>query len=150
MGSGIVNGGFRLVQGGRFEHGFMSGFFTSLSGLGVGMIKTTPFGLYAVVGAATGGTTEALGGGKFAKGAVTGAFVGIYNHGWHGEKDGRLKFDNRDAAYFKIEELQKLMIIELVGYHLSSVTEDRSRENLYIVDTTILLCIPSWEYNKDV
>ncbi len=26
---GIVIGGFRLIQGGRFEHGFMAGFFSS-------------------------------------------------------------------------------------------------------------------------
>ena len=78
-----VNDGFRLIQGGRYEHGFMSGFFASLSGSGVGMIKTAPIGLYAIVGAATGGTAEALGGGKFANGAITGAFVGLFNHGWH-------------------------------------------------------------------
>lgn len=36
-----------------------------------------------IFGAAIGGTAEALGGGKFANGAITGAFVGMFNHARH-------------------------------------------------------------------
>ena len=37
-------------------------------------------GLSIAVGATLGGTAEALGGGKFANGAITGAFVVLFNH----------------------------------------------------------------------
>lgn len=78
-----VNGGFRLVKGGRFKHGMMSGFFSSIANSGLKSMGNVSSGLYGLVGAVTGGTAEALGGGKFANGAVTGAFVGMFNHGFH-------------------------------------------------------------------
>lgn len=45
-------------------------------------ISNKPIALMGM-GAAIGGTAEALGGGKFANGAVTGAFVALFNHAMH-------------------------------------------------------------------
>ena len=43
-----------------------------------------------LIAAAIGGTAEKLGGGKFANGAVTGAYVRMFNHmGAHGENKER-------------------------------------------------------------
>ncbi len=56
----------------------------ALSSVGLGSGgRSSSVGLYTVVGAVSGGTAEALGGGKFANGAVTGAFVGMFNEAMH-------------------------------------------------------------------
>ncbi|MCK9271843.1 MAG: hypothetical protein M0P50_15515, partial [Bacteroidales bacterium] len=75
------NGAMRMAQGGKFEHGFLSGFVSSLGGSA--MIKyggNMDIGSKVALSAALGGTAEALGGGKFANGAVTGAYVMMFNH----------------------------------------------------------------------
>ncbi len=90
---GIFNGGMRMAQGGKFEHGFLSGFVSSLGGSFMqtnapNMSKGTQVALAAVIG----GTAEALGGGKFANGAVTGAYVMMLNHlGGDMDKASKLK-----------------------------------------------------------
>jgi hypothetical protein len=83
---GAFNGSMRMAQGGKFEHGFLSGFVSSLGGsvmqsYGTSMSTMDKIVLSSVIG----GTAEALGGGKFSNGAVTGAFVMAYNH-LHDEK----------------------------------------------------------------
>jgi hypothetical protein len=52
-------------------------------------------GVIIMISAAIGGTAEALGGGKFANGAVTGAYVMMLNHMMHG--DGLPEPDGVDA-----------------------------------------------------
>jgi len=83
--SGTVGGVLSMLQGGRFGDGFIA------AGLGAGvggaMAGTswgggiTPFAIAARigVGAVTGGTVSALTGGKFANGAVSGAFGAAIN-----------------------------------------------------------------------
>jgi hypothetical protein len=51
------------------------------------MIGMNKAGAQVIMSAAIGGTAEALGGGKFANGAVTGAYVMMFNH--LGDMDGR-------------------------------------------------------------
>jgi hypothetical protein len=76
----------RCAQGGKFEHGFLSGFVSSLGGSF--MLKNgghMGIGDKVILSAVIGGTAEALGGSKFANGAVTGAYVMMFNHlGEHG------------------------------------------------------------------
>jgi hypothetical protein len=62
-----------MAQGGKFAHGFLSGFVSSLGGSYIGT-QSNP-AVRVAMSAAIGGTAEALGGGKFANGAVTGAYV---------------------------------------------------------------------------
>jgi hypothetical protein len=76
---GAFNGTMRMTQGGKFEHGFFSGLVSSLGGSainGQGMNAGTQIFLSAAIG----GTAEKIGGGKFANGAVTGAYVMMFNH----------------------------------------------------------------------
>jgi len=80
---GVFYGGLNLIQGGRFELGLMSGFFSSMGMGGMSNILGNNTLAYGIIGAAIGGTAESLGGGKFANGAVTGAFIGLFNHGMH-------------------------------------------------------------------
>ena len=81
---GINNGVSRMISGGKFQHGFLSGFVSSLGGSYSpninGIVNTA-------MAAALGGTVETIGGGKFSNGAVTGAFVYLLNHMAHETKD---------------------------------------------------------------
>lgn len=73
---GVVGGAFAEIRGGSFKSGFLAaGFSSAASPLGPsdGSWKGAAFG------ALTGGTASVLGGGKFADGAVTGAFVYLFN-----------------------------------------------------------------------
>ena len=92
---GVSNGTIRLAQGGKFEQGFLAGFISS----GVSSIKLSDNLLInTAVAAAVGGTTEAIGGGKFLNGAVTGAYVFLLNHAAHPKLKGQ-KFKNGEDAY---------------------------------------------------
>jgi hypothetical protein len=82
------NGTMRFAQGGKFEHGFMSGFVSSLGGSFMqANAPNMSTGAQVAMSAVIGGTAEKLGGGKFANGAVTGAYVMMFNHlGDHGDE----------------------------------------------------------------
>jgi len=82
----VFNKELSSVQGGRFELGFISAFTSSLALSYTTGKSNDPLAIMGI-GAAIGGTAEALGGGKFANGAVTGAFVALFNHGMHLEED---------------------------------------------------------------
>ncbi|NCA87236.1 MAG: hypothetical protein EOM83_17025 [Clostridia bacterium] len=92
---GVFQSDLRLTHGGKFEHGFLSGFVSSLGGSA--MIKygaNMDIGSKVALSAALGGTAEVLGGGKFANGAVTGAYVMMFNHlmhEWHPTRTGAAK-----------------------------------------------------------
>ena len=87
---GTKDGAIRKAQGGKFEHGFMSGFVSSLGGSMIQGSQKLGYVEKVLIAAAIGGTAEKLGGGKFANGAVTGAYVMMFNHmGAHGENKER-------------------------------------------------------------
>ncbi|MGV3661042.1 MAG: FG-GAP-like repeat-containing protein [Prosthecobacter sp.] len=93
---GLVQGGIREASGGKFIHGFLSGSFSSqFSGLG---------GVAAVI---VGGTAEAIGGGKFANGAITAAMTAAFGRsgggsgaGSSGGKDMPLDISWNDLTHF--------------------------------------------------
>jgi len=73
---GVVGGAFAEIRGGSFKSGFLAaGFSSAAAPLG-------PQGTWsgAAFNAAVGGVGSVLGGGKFADGAVTGAFTFLFNH----------------------------------------------------------------------
>lgn len=75
---GVVGGAFAEIKGGSFKSGFLAAGFSS----GVGSrFNTEDWNLWkgTAVHAVAGGTGSVLGGGKFADGAVTGAFTYLYN-----------------------------------------------------------------------
>jgi len=109
MAHAIFNGAMRWAQGGKFEHGFLSGFVSSLGG---SYLSTNGFNMSGAekiaISAAIGGTAEALGGGKFANGAVTGAYVMMFNHLMYLPQTGAipkiLNSEHRKLLRTKIEE----------------------------------------------
>ncbi|MDD4192015.1 MAG: hypothetical protein PHI28_11830, partial [Mangrovibacterium sp.] len=75
---GSLGGLTGLAQGGKFKHGFFSGMFASMAGSGMEASKWSVFQSdvgSVVTAAVVGGTASELGGGKFANGAVTGAYT---------------------------------------------------------------------------
>ncbi|CAA6816982.1 MAG: Unknown protein [uncultured Sulfurovum sp.] len=78
---GLSRGVISMLQGGTFKSGFASGFSasffspgTTMGGDGVG-----GFTLRTTIASIAGGTASELGGGKFSNGAVSGAFVHMFN-----------------------------------------------------------------------
>ena len=76
---GLTRGIITVVQGGKFGAGFASGFVSSGFSVGRnwGTVESRTF-----VMAMVGGATSEITGGKFANGAVTGAFVHLFNAEW--------------------------------------------------------------------
>lgn len=113
---------FSLNSDMRFNilsHGFAAGGMGSLSG-SIG--QSAPAELQMIMAAAVGGTAEALGGGKFANGAITGAFVGLFNHlrhqGQNQNENDTQKVDltNQDTAIPDlIEKMEKINNENLSG-----------------------------------
>jgi len=87
---GLTQGYLSLVQGGSFWSGFASGAFSSLGGsLLQGFNLTDRLGTVGSVGvgALMGGIAAELSGGDFGVGAISGAWVTLFNHLAHwGEK----------------------------------------------------------------
>jgi len=77
----------RFIQGGDFKSGFLAAGFTQISsqiGNKFGLYFNNPQGIgqrlsNALTAAVVGGTASKIGGGKFANGAVTGAFSRVFN-----------------------------------------------------------------------
>lgn len=74
---GLTQGLARYAFGGRYRDGFVSGFFSSLAG-SAGQQWGDQVGFLAATVA--GGASEAFAGGNFADGALTGAYVYLFNH----------------------------------------------------------------------
>ena len=85
---GVVGGGMSEAQGGKFCHGFYAAGLSAAAGdnpLGIEG-SNTDFAAVAertMVASVIGGTASAIGGGKFANGAVTGAFQHLMNEEMH-------------------------------------------------------------------
>ncbi len=113
-----------MAQGGKFEHGFFSGFVSSLGGTA---INKTKMGIAAQIAmnAIIGGTAEKLGGGKFANGAVTGAYVMMFNHMGHQAQVRKITAEMRREIYFdsfiNFREHMKSLGAELSGISESSI-----------------------------
>lgn len=77
---GASGGAVNRLSGGDLAHGFYAGGFTA----GISPITSSIFkgaGVAAIADAIVGGTAAVLGGGKFSNGAVTGAFIRMFNSG---------------------------------------------------------------------
>jgi hypothetical protein len=108
------------------DHGFLSGFVSSPGGSA--MMKydaNMGIGAKVAVSAAIGGTAEVLGVGKFANGAITGAFVGLFNHAMHQDRSNRITAEMRREIYYEsyieFREYMKSMGLELPDISESSV-----------------------------
>jgi hypothetical protein len=77
---GLVQGAAAEAQGGQFRHGFYAGFISAAASPG---LKGIPQQVRWVGAAVIGGTASALGGGKFANGAVSAGFQYLLNDSQH-------------------------------------------------------------------
>ncbi|TXH72463.1 MAG: RHS repeat-associated core domain-containing protein [Thiothrix sp.] len=81
---GVAQGVVSVLQGGKFGQGFASGFFGHLAG-GIRAFGVPGTGSFSammgrtMVAAVVGGTISQITGGKFANGAMTAAFVHLFN-----------------------------------------------------------------------
>ncbi len=115
---------------------FAAGFVSSLGGSYTGGMR---FGARIFAAAALGGTASLLSGGKFANGAITGAFVVLFNHLQTHNKSGinsdLEEYGNESEAYTRQEKLSKDNDgNEVAGYHLRKYNRDGTFEDLYLVD----------------
>lgn len=78
---GISRAIIGLAQGSKFKSGFASGFASALfsPGASLGGRSTGGFTMRTTIASIVGGTASELGGGKFSNGAVSGAFVHMFN-----------------------------------------------------------------------
>lgn len=82
---GVLQGASNVVNGGKFIHGFYAGVLSSeTAGLTFGINNQIGRVMIASV---VGGTVSEVSGGNFANGAVTGAFIQLYNHDSHINND---------------------------------------------------------------
>lgn len=120
---GLTNGTLRVIQGGKFEHGFLSGFVSSLGGSFMQAYGGNMYiGTQVALSAAIGGTAEALGGGKFANGAITGAYVGLFNHAMHQTQARHLTAEMRREIYFE-SYIEFREHMKSLGVELSEISE---------------------------
>ena len=82
----FVNAWLTGVQGQNMWSAALTGGASSLGGAGVMALKIENIGLLSAANATIGGTVSVIGGGKFANGAVTGAYTMLFNELVHGDK----------------------------------------------------------------
>lgn len=76
---GAVQGAREEATGGEFRHGFYSGFAIGAAEGEIASTFANSEGMQYTAAAVVGGTASVLGGGKFANGAVSGAFSYLFN-----------------------------------------------------------------------
>jgi len=77
---GLSRAVIRVVQGGKALGGFLSGFAGSLFGGFAKDLDNVDTITKTIMVAIAGGTASMLGGGKFANGAMSAAFIFMFNH----------------------------------------------------------------------
>ena len=77
---GITQGLSRVARGDKFEHGFLSGLFSAVFTPGRESLFSRDPVLHTVSATLVAGTAAELGGGKFANGAATTAFITGFTH----------------------------------------------------------------------
>jgi len=77
-----------VMQGGKFGHGFLAAGITKGFSKSIGVLKTVEGKVFAA--AILGGTASKISGGKFANGAITGAFSRLFNDEKHKSKQQKI------------------------------------------------------------
>jgi hypothetical protein len=94
---GTLQGGLTEATGGQFRHGFYAGFSSSALAGPISRLAPDDAMGQTVAAAVVGGTASAVGGGKFANGAVSGAFTQMFN-AWPHPKTGDMLVDQLDIG----------------------------------------------------
>jgi hypothetical protein len=111
---GVTQGALAAAQGGRFGAGFLAASFSSAwgsSGIGQGGNRLSRVAVAAVVG----GTASRIGGGKFANGAVTGAFVQALNHDGDHAENAPKKTAGSERVGDPRTEIRSVPIMDALG-----------------------------------
>jgi len=126
--NGTLQGGLRVMQGGKFIHGFASGAVGALTPFIANKISAD---MQVIAAAAIGGTAEALGGGKFANGAITAAYVVLFNHLQHdgGVDDPIKKAQSEGGLAWDLNGDGKLQKDEAENWWLNGESIDISVDN---------------------
>lgn len=97
IGHGTVQASMSELQGGKFSQGFFTGFVSSIGSHTQGLYGSNPAGR-VFAASIVGGSISSITGGKFATGAVSGAFVEMYNQLCHSAPE-KLEVKNKAALY---------------------------------------------------
>ncbi len=141
---GLSQGAISQVSGGNFKEGFLGGAFSSYTG--DAWLDTSSGGVFidTMISSVSGGIAAELGGGKFANGAMTAAFVSLYNHGSSAYKGDDYAFDEGNGqGHFHEPPLDSstplLNIFGSIKFIGSAVKNTFTR----ILCVTVILCAPS-------
>ena len=126
----VSEGAMEGIRGGHFEHGFFTGMASATGGslLNGGICDRLSAAERIAVNAALGGIVSELGGGKFASGAMTAAYVMMFNELKHSISDRQLKkiYDaythgsfNDNGKWMEPEEL-----CNYIGGYFSEIASD--------------------------
>ncbi len=118
------------IRGGNMKHGMLSGATSMIGGYAIAKyVGNSPVALQVAANAVVGGTAAELGGGKFANGAITGAFSMLFNDMMHKELteedikkiyDAYLSSDPNKENYCPISELYKKAGGPLLDHYLKN------------------------------
>ena len=131
------------MQGQNMFSGALTGGASSLGGAGLTSLNIENVGLLTAGNAVLGGTVSVIGGGKFANGAVTGAYTMLFNHlvhkkaAWDGNGDGKLQKSEADSHYLNGNGKPITVDgnkIDLTGLDENGMTYD-SQKNIYSLAT---------------
>ena len=107
LSNGLVGGLISEAEGGKFGAGFLAAGFSEAASP---YINTGNHGLDTVLHAVSGGVASVLGGGKFANGAITGAFQYLYD----------------DAALSEDLEAQRAYALQIMGLAEDEIQQQMS------------------------
>jgi len=116
----MAQGGFNEAVGGEFRHGFYAAFFSSAAAEPISEALPGNMIGQTVAAAAVGGTASVLGGGKFANGAVSGAFTYLFNSAQHPREDvpdWDHTSDPATGAYLRRKRLSNAELMSAYGLH---------------------------------
>ncbi len=132
---GIVRGILARVQGGNFSRGFMSAFASVQFGRFSQALRDTGNAARTAVMALLGGVTSELTGGKFGNGALSGAFVHLFNN-------ERAVFTLRHSKpYYEADEMRSIKQMKALAISKMSYKEvllAKDREDAYGAIATTL------------
>ena len=141
---GLSQGAISQVSGGNFKEGFLGGAFSSYTG--DAWLDTSSGGVFidTMISSVSGGIAAELGGGKFANGARSAAFVSLYNHnGSAYEGDDYAIYQDDGLEHFHEPPLKSstplINIFGSIKFIGSAVKNTVTR----ILCVTVILCAPS-------
>jgi len=136
----LSRGAISVAQGGTFKSGFASGFAssffspgTSLGGDGAGgfTVRTTIAGV-------VGGTASEIGGGKFSNGAISGAFVHMFNAEAVKINADKANYESLKALSVEIQKVKNMNLDDFNKYVKYGFDEITTAEDFFIAKNHVL------------